>query len=232
MKKRFYFLAIMLAASIMTLTFTACGGDDDNKDDGYGDGSDYGVTLVPCNTCNGTGNCFICEGVGTEVCYVCNGTGVAPWKGYDGSYTCWSCDGAGRIECFLCSGSGKCNKCDGIGYIEDTSDSGDDSGWDDDDDGGSGSSPELCKYCKGEKDCRNYFYISSDKYYCHGSGKCKWCGGDGWTRGFGLDVPCANCNTPGKVGKSNTADTPGDGYCSYCGGSGRCGKCGGTGYKK
>ena len=228
--KRFYFLAMMLAAGIMTLTLTACGDDDDkNKEDGYGGDTNYGgVNIVPCSSCNGTGNCPICDGVGSETCSICNGNGV--YNGYGGTYTCWMCDGKGRTQCFLCYGSGKCTKCNGTGYVEDTSGGYDDDDWDDDG-GSSGSSQELCHYCKGEKDCRNYVNTSHDKYYCHGSGECQWCGGDGWTRGFGLDVPCANCNTPGKVGKNNSADKPGDGYCSYCGGSGRCGKCGGTGYK-
>ncbi len=105
-------------------------------------------------------------------------------------------------------------------------DSGDD--WGSGGDSGSdGDTGKTCKYCLGYKDCRNYFYTSNDKYYCHGSGKCKWCGGDGWQDGlFGTgpnSITCSACNTPGHD------NVGGDGYCGYCGGTGVCGHCGGTG---
>lgn len=88
-------------------------------------------------------------------------------------------------------------------------------------------SSDGCKYCRGYKDCRNYFYTSNDKYYCHGSGKCKWCGGDGWQDGmFGTgpnSITCSACNTPG------SGNVGGDGYCCYCGGTGICSHYNGTG---
>ena len=43
--KKFYFLAMMFAASVMTLTFSACGGDDDDDNEGNdGNSSSSGLT--------------------------------------------------------------------------------------------------------------------------------------------------------------------------------------------
>lgn len=43
--KKFYFLAMMFAASVMTLTFSACGGDDDDGNEGNdGNSSSSGLT--------------------------------------------------------------------------------------------------------------------------------------------------------------------------------------------
>lgn len=83
--------------------------------------------------------------------------------------------------------------------------------------GGSGT---KCKYCQGKGTCHNYT-STYNKYYCWGSGKCQWCGGDGLIDGIGgyNNVDCPNCDY-----KSN-------GKCSYCHGTGKCSKCGGTGYQ-
>lgn len=92
--------------------------------------------------------------------------------------------------------------------------------------GGGTTTKNKCKYCLGQKDCRNYFATSYDKYYCHGSGKCTTCNGSGQVSGmFGLgNVACSGCN-------SQVNSSYGDGLCSKCGGSGVCSHCKGTGYE-
>ena len=103
--------------------------------------------------------------------------------------------------------------------------------WNPDDSGNDwgpgGDSGQKCKYCLGYTDCRNYFYSPNDKYYCHGSRKCQWCGGDGWQDGmFGSgpnSIACSACNTPG------SGNVGGDGKCGYCGGTGICHHCHGKG---
>ncbi len=200
---------------------TACGGsdrDDEDEKDGR----------IVCAKCDGTGKCNYCHGSG--ICSFCHGQ-KSYYDDTDGiayANECGSCGDSG--SCFFCGGRGICSDCDGTGYL--TNSNGNDwSDYDDDYDyggsGGGGSSEKTCKYCLGYKDCRNYFYTSNDKYYCHGSGKCKWCGGDGWQDGlFGTgpnSITCSACNTPGHD------NVGGDGYCGYCGGTGVCGHCGGTG---
>lgn len=87
--------------------------------------------------------------------------------------------------------------------------------------GGGSSSGKQCTYCQGNGKCNFYTSYTGNKYYCHGSGKCQFCGGDGYTDGFGINnVLCSNCY-----------GYKGSGKCSYCSGTGICSKCGGTGYR-
>jgi hypothetical protein len=87
--------------------------------------------------------------------------------------------------------------------------------------GGGVSSGKQCTYCQGNGKCNFYTSYTGNKYYCHGSGKCQFCGGDGYTDGFGINnVLCTNCY-----------GYKGSGKCSYCSGTGICSKCGGTGYR-
>lgn len=87
--------------------------------------------------------------------------------------------------------------------------------------GGGSSSGKQCTYCQGNGKCNFYTSHTGNKYYCHGSGKCQFCGGDGYTDGFGINnVLCTNCY-----------GYKGSGKCSFCSGTGICSKCGGTGYR-
>lgn len=62
-----------------------------------------GNLTVTCETCNGSGKCWICDGdgkidympLGTQWCAACQGTGV-----------CYTCGGLGRLSCAECGGSG------------------------------------------------------------------------------------------------------------------------------
>lgn len=228
MKKLLNYLCMAMLAIAIPVVFSACGGSDDDDN-----GGDNGLPI--CIVCGGNGLCKSCEGSG--ICPWCHGNNpdnYTEWDEYSQQWVtiitgkCSVCYGTGT--CFECSGTCLCSNCGGSGYAANNSNN----NWDDDDWGGgddsggsSGSSGKECKYCRGHKDCRNYFYSYNDKYYCHGSGKCQWCGGDGWQDGmFGLGpITCSACNRPGydNIG--------GDGRCGYCGGSGICSHCGGTGYE-
>ena len=145
----------------------------------------------------------------------------------NGNPVCETCGGDGH--CSTChNADGKCINCEGKGYIwvKPNSGGGGYSGDDDDDDdtgsGGSGNNQRRCNICNGYGDCRFWGHSYYDKFYCHGSGICQYCDGTGWQSS---NVPCANCETPGRYG------SPGNGKCSYCGGNGKCNTCGGSGYK-
>jgi len=73
-----------------------------------------GGEWVTCWSCDGSGICYYCDGLGcslcdyTGVCSYCNGTGEE-WS------ECWLCDGTG--ECYYCNGQGweTCTFCNGEG---------------------------------------------------------------------------------------------------------------------
>ena len=205
---------------------------------------DYGISSpywLECGLCRGYGNCHECH---AGECSKCDENGIWTCANCNGSGKCSTCTGSGLCQrcggdphCYRCrDANGKCNSCDGRGYVweyhpeyfEADDDNSSESG---SGDSSSGDTRKKCKYCNGSKKCYNYFYTPANKYYCRGSGECKWCLGVGMVNGFGiLDTPCANCDTPGKV-VSNGSDIPGDGYCSYCHGTGICSHCDGTGYE-
>jgi len=81
-----------------------------------------------CSYCDGFGDCYHCDGEGTEWCVSCTGSG-----------DCNTCDGLGyrdtishgeyiQKDCTTCRGSGDCKKCGGSGVV-------------------------ACSYCRGSGDC-------------------------------------------------------------------------------
>jgi hypothetical protein len=72
-----------------TETCTKCGGDG----------------MVACETCHGSGKCWICGGdgiidympPGSQWCAACHGTGICYTCGGSGSHTCTSCGGSGVL---------------------------------------------------------------------------------------------------------------------------------------
>ncbi len=191
---------------------------------------------VTCSSCKGSGICKGCQGAGYQNCGLCKGSGnctdcsgSGKCNSCHGNPVCSSCGGDGH--CTTCKNSdGKCIKCDGNGYTMQLRNGGGNSGGssgyngpgsDDDDSGSGGNNSRRCNICNGKGDCR-YWGSYYDVYHCHGSGKCQYCNGTGWSSS---GVPCTNCDSPGGHGQ------PGNGKCSYCGGNGKCSSCGGTGYK-
>ncbi len=217
-----------------------CGGTDVCSQCGGVGYNDYGNGFtIKCGYCSGYGHCTQCV---SGKCSKCGGNGIWTCAYCKGDGTCHNCTGSGLCtkcggdpHCDLCKdGNGKCNSCEGRGYQweyrperldgNDDGSSADGSGT-----SNNGDTKKKCKYCLGEKRCVNYFSTTANKYYCRGSGECKWCLGKGWVTGFGNEVPCANCDTPGKV--SYSGDRLGDGFCHYCHGTGVCSHCNGTGYE-
>lgn len=80
--------------------------------------------------------------------------------------------------------------------------------------GGKSSSGKLaCKTCGGTGHCHSKS-STANKYYCGGSGTCRYCSG-GIVYAGGTRVTCTACN--------------GRNVCKYCKGTGKCKSCGGTG---
>ena len=79
---------------------------------------------------------------------------------------------------------------------------------------------KTCPVCNGAGTCQpaGYRGSQSNKTYCWGSGKCGFCGGDGYTYVAGNLVSCVTCNGKGKCAKCN-----GTGKCHNCHGSGKVG---------
>ena len=76
-----------------------------------------------------------------------------------------------------------------------------------------------CSICRGSGTCSNPGSPYNSKTYCHGSGKCPICGGDGYmeNRYDPLhNIRCSSCH--------------GNGRCQTCLGTGQCKRCGGRGY--
>lgn len=121
--------------------------------------------------------CFLCDGSGE--CKTCKGKGYS--TGYNGK----------RRDCSLCGKTGACFLCAGKGEVKITITPGSSSsshyGYDDDfDDFTSDDDLEtgykcpkckkgVCSDCNGTK--KRY---GSMCFLCMGSGKCYYCGGDGW----------------------------------------------------
>ena len=78
-------------------------------------------------------------------------------------------------------------------------------------------SGQRCNLCGGVGTCSNPGSQYNSRTYCHGSGKCPICGGDG------LMINTYN-NT-----KQVCSSCRGNGRCQNCNGTGKCKKCGGTG---
>ena len=85
--------------------------------------------------------------------------------------------------------------------------------------GGYSNTPsgQRCNLCAGTGSCSNPSSPYNSRTYCHGSGKCPICGGDG------LMINTYN-NT-----KQVCSSCRGNGRCQNCNGTGKCKKCGGTG---
>jgi hypothetical protein len=71
-----------------------------------------------CHVCNGTGNCFTCNGRGMVPCKQCNGTGEyyhksTGWLDRSEMRYCEVCNRKGQYMCSSCSGRGICPKCNG-----------------------------------------------------------------------------------------------------------------------
>lgn len=66
-----------------------------------------------CSSCDGTGICSECEGMGHSECTWCEGTGIDDDDGSECSF----CDGIGNKECFYCEGTAQCWICDGTGEV-------------------------------------------------------------------------------------------------------------------
>lgn len=76
-----------------------------------------------------------------------------------------------------------------------------------------------CSTCAGTGSCTNPSSPYNSKLYCHGSGRCPMCGGDGYmeNRYDPLhNIRCSSCH--------------GNGRCQTCLGTGQCKRCGGSGY--
>ena len=239
-------MAIMMVA-MLSVGFASCGDDDDSSSNDSDE--------VECWGCSGSGECFLCDGVGHKdcrcirshagTCEMCKGTGrwyndTCPMC--SGSGLCQYCYGTLKETCEECKGSGICEKCGGIGKLtangdrlpgygdNGNGDNGGSGGSGNGDNGGSGggSTKRKCVLCGGLGHCDNITasYIIR-KYYCLGSGKCQWCSGTGQTNDVvtGDRVRCDHCN-------SKLNNNYGDGKCGKCGGSGKCHSCGGDGYKQ
>ena len=89
-----------------------------------------------CNLCVGSGNCYICFGLGSIICKNCEGTGKVRWyyetnslgvksevdrnEYYIGNQyyeirECRKCLGEKKFVCYDCKSSGKCKHCYGSG---------------------------------------------------------------------------------------------------------------------
>ena len=231
------FLAMMLAASVMTLTFSACGGDDDD-----GNGNKYSLPSSMMGTWSGkemsdSYNYLILTlfSNGTSnVIRLQNGETKTEERGGKWAYN------SSEETLVVNTSNGKAfhyavsnftgtsmtlqtNTTLGNVWIYNMTLSSSGSG---DDDGGSGSGNDTskCQKCGGTGKCSNHRSSDNLKLYCQGSGICKPCGGSGQLKAFGLYHRCTYCNK-----KIN--DDLGNGECGFCGGSGNCSSCGGKGYK-
>lgn len=239
--KNLWSLLAVLSVVVFSMCFTSCGGDDD---DSFSNDSDE----VECWSCQGSGQCHLCDGTGKKdclcvgidngKCWACKGKGRDPW-----SDTCWLCHGSGlcddcygtlKMPCDYCDGSGICEECGGIGRLPGNGDNGNDDnggsgGGGNGDNGGNGggSTKRKCVICGGSGKCEapSLGYISN-KQYCWGNGKCRPCNGTGQQSNpfTGDYYACTYCNK--EINKYY-----GDGICGKCGGSGKCHNCGGDGYK-
>lgn len=88
-----------------------------------------------CSYCDGLGDCYHCDGEGTEWCVSCTGSGdcnTCGGLGYrdtishgeyikkdcttcGGSGDCRKCNGSGDVKCSYCRGNGQCTYCGGDG---------------------------------------------------------------------------------------------------------------------
>jgi len=80
------------------------------------------------------------------------------------------------------------------------------------------NSRTRCSTCGGTGNCSNPSSPYNSRTYCHGSGLCPLCGGDGWVDNSYTSKPqrCSSCN--------------GNGRCQTCLGTGQCKRCGGSGW--
>lgn len=240
--KRIKFLAALTVIAFVSLSFVGCGGDD-KKDDGGSSGSSRPSQLIGYWFGYDTGN------EGYWMVLNLGGNGYADFKCFKSNvsenYTLvdktslpWHYNSSkGHIFVFTEGNNGYAIPVLSIGgdymtvslsissrdvkFSMERSSGGSSGGGGGSSGGGGGSSGTKCKYCQGNGECNNYTSLTGNKYHCHGSGKCQFCGGDGYTDGFGINnVLCPNCY-----------GYKGSGKCSYCSGTGICSKCGGSGYQ-
>ncbi|MBO4464371.1 MAG: hypothetical protein J5797_09295 [Prevotella sp.] len=87
--------------------------------------------------------------------------------------------------------------------------------------GGYSNTPsgQRCNLCAGTGSCSNPSSPYNSRTYCHGSGKCPICGGDGLMINTYSNTKqvCSSCR--------------GNGRCQNCNGTGKCKKCGGSGHQ-
>ena len=225
-------LTIMMVAMV-SFCLSSCGSDDD---DNYSNNWDE----PPCWSCQGSGECYWCDGLGEKDCRcvqfsykgncaMCKGTGL--WyrdtcPECSGSGLCQYCYGTLEETCEECNGSGICAECGGKSNSNGSSTSDNDNNGGSYNDNSGGTTKIKCATCGGSGRCDNVKMLyTTRKYYCLGSGRCQWCGGTGHIKGaLGDWIRCNSCN-----GKLN--NDYGDGKCGKCGGSGECKDCGGDGYR-
>ncbi|UKK54023.1 hypothetical protein [Prevotella sp. E2-28] len=77
---------------------------------------------------------------------------------------------------------------------------------------------QRCITCGGTGNCSNPSSAYNSRTYCHGSGLCPLCGGDGFTENsYSTQTQrCTSCH--------------GSGRCQHCLGTGQCPRCGGSGF--